>query len=116
MFHSEGSPSCVISKTTEVLACQVRAEAVLYLLGFQGFLGITSPLYHRCCAPDVTIRAKFLGVKPCPPQETLETHKSLVYVTFGFFFFFFWLRWVSIAAFGLFSSCDKWGLLSRRSV
>ena len=85
MFHSEGSPSwCVISKTTEVLACQVRAEAVLYLLGFQGFLAITSPLYHWRCAPDVTIRAKFLGVKPCPLQETLETHKSLGYVTFVF--------------------------------
>ena len=88
MFHSEGSPSwCVISKTTEVLACQVRAEAVLYLLGFEVFLAITSPLYHRRCAPDVTIRAKFLGMKPCPLQETLETHKSLGYVTFFFFFF-----------------------------
>ena len=87
MFHSEGSPSwCVISKMTEVLACQVRAEAVLYLLGFEGFLAITSPLYHRRCAPDVTIRAKFLGMKPCPLQETLETHKSLGYVTFFFFF------------------------------
>ena len=36
----------VFSKRTEVLACQVGEEAVLYLLGFEGFLGITSPLHH----------------------------------------------------------------------
>ena len=26
-------------------------------------------------------------------------------------FFFFWLRWVFVAAHGLFSSCSEWGLL-----
>ena len=111
----EDSPSwCVVSKRTEVLACQVRAAAVSICWDSRGFLESHLPSTTRCCAPDVIIRAKFLGVKPCPPQEPLETHRSLEYVMF-WFFFFFWLRWGFIAACRLFSSCGEWGLLSRCS-
>ena len=89
MFHSEDSASwCVVSKRTEVLACQVRAAAVSICWDLRGFLESHLPSTTWCCAPDVIIRAKFLGVKPCPPQEPLETHRSLEYVMFWFFFFF----------------------------
>ena len=56
-------------------------------------------LFHYGLSQDIEYSSLCYTVEPC----------CLFY--FLFFSFFFWLRWVFVAAHGLFSSLGEWGLL-----